>query len=102
MKTASIVTFLTALINFIVMTFLQKQELASCIGGGCSFAGVSQGISIIFISVPLIILSGIFILIALRRKRKNPQVIEKINILATIGWTILLSLFASIIAPILI
>lgn len=102
MKTTSIVTFLAGIINFIVMKVLQKQELESCVGDGCSFAGFTQGISIIFVSVPLIILSGILILIYLRKKRKNPQVIEKINILAVIVWTILLSLFSSIIAPILI
>lgn len=103
MKTTSIVTFLAGIINFIVMKVLQKQELESCVGGGeCSFAGFTQGVSIIFVSIPLIIFSGILMLIYLRKKRKNPQVIEKINILAVIVWTILLSLFSSIIAPILI
>jgi hypothetical protein len=84
------------------MKVLQKQELESCIGGVCSFAGVTQELSIIFVSIPLIILSGILMLVYLRRKRKNPQVIEKVSILTVVVWTIVLSLFASIIAPILI
>jgi len=85
------------------MTILRNQELQNCSNGGeCSFAGVSQGIAIIFVTVPLVIASGILMLIYLRRVRKNPQTIEKVNILVVAVWTILLSLFASVIVPVLI
>ncbi len=70
MKTASIVTFLAGIINFIVMKVLQKQSFESCVGGGCSFAGFTQEFFIMFITVPLIILSGIFMLIYLKEKRR--------------------------------
>jgi hypothetical protein len=105
MKKAAIVLFFVAVINFVVMMIQRHQEMTSsyCLEfGGCGFAGVSQGLSIVFVSFPLFILSGIFAWIAYVRKKRRPEAIEKINKWSIIGWIVGLSIIASMIVPILI
>lgn len=102
MKKAAIIMFFVAVINFGVMMILRSQELASCSGAECSFAGVPQGLSTLLISFPLLALSGLFALVSHVKSKEHPELIKKINIWSVIVWVVGLSLITSVIIPILI